>query len=141
MPTNAYDSDSGLRIPRGRQVLVLFARAFTLRCPNCGARGILRNWFHMRERCPTCGIQPEREGNDYFTGSMLFNLVLSEMVFAIAFLIYLIAVWPDVPWDAMEIVAPMMMAVAPFALFPFSKLVWLAFDLMLRPADPRELTP
>jgi hypothetical protein len=31
------------------------------------------------------------------------------------------------------------MAVAPFVLFPFSKLVWLAADLALRPADAREL--
>jgi hypothetical protein len=32
-----------------------------------------------------------------------------------------------------------MMAVAPAVLFPFSKLVWLAFDLMFRPLRPEEL--
>jgi hypothetical protein len=27
----------------------------------------------------------------------------------------------------------------PFILFPFSKLLWLAFDLMLRPLTPEEM--
>lgn len=31
------------------------------------------------------------------------------------------------------------MLFAPFALFPFSKTIWLAFDLMLRPVTPEEL--
>jgi hypothetical protein len=30
------------------------------------------------------------------------------------------------------------MVVAPIVLYPFSKLVWLAFDLMLRPVVPND---
>jgi uncharacterized protein (DUF983 family) len=139
MPTNAYDSDSGFQPAGPRRALSLFARAFTLRCPNCGTRGIVASWFRMRERCPTCGLRTEREGEDYFIGSMMFNLVLAEILFAISFVVFVVVRWPDVPWDALEIVAPLMMLAAPFVLFPFSKLAWLAFDIMLRPVDPREL--
>jgi hypothetical protein len=32
------------------------------------------------------------------------------------------------------------MAVAPFVLFPFSKLAWLGFDILLRPVKPEELS-
>jgi hypothetical protein len=31
------------------------------------------------------------------------------------------------------------MLLAPFVLFPFSKLVWLGFDILLRPVMPDEL--
>ena len=44
-----------------------------------------------------------------------------------------------VPWDLLEFGLPVLMAVSLVALFPFSRLVWLAFDLMLRPVTPQEL--
>lgn len=93
----------------------------------------------MHERCPGCGLRVEREGSDYMAGSLMFNIVLAEMIFAAVFVAYLLITWPNPNWDMLEIAAPVGMAVAPFILFPFSKLVWLAADLALRPADPREL--
>jgi uncharacterized protein (DUF983 family) len=122
-----------------RRLGTMLARALALRCPNCGSRGLLRNWFHMHERCPRCGLRVEREGSDYMAGSLLFNIVLAEMIFAALFIAYLLMAWPNPNWDMLEIAAPVGMAVAPFVLFPFSKLVWLAADLALRPADAREL--
>ena len=117
----------------------MVGRALLLRCPNCGSRGLVKSWFKMRERCPTCGIRVEREGNDYLSGSVMFNLVLAELIFAFVLVAYLVIVWPHANWDMLEIVAPLGMAVAPFVLFPFSKLVWLAADLALRPAHASEL--
>ncbi|MFN2432259.1 MAG: hypothetical protein ABR599_05480 [Gemmatimonadota bacterium] len=37
--------------------------------------------------------------------------------------------------------APVLMVVFPVAFFPFSKTVWLAFDLAFRPATWSELAP
>ncbi|HLB11129.1 MAG TPA: DUF983 domain-containing protein [Gemmatimonadaceae bacterium] len=122
-----------------RRMLPMLGRALTLRCPNCGSRGLLKNWFRMNDRCPVCGIRVEREGNDYMAGSVMFNLVLAELIFAVVLVGYLLIAWPKVNWDMLEIVAPLGMAVAPFVLFPFSKLVWLAADLALRPAHASEL--
>jgi uncharacterized protein (DUF983 family) len=122
-----------------RRIVVMLARALTLKCPNCGSRGLLRSWFKLNERCPTCGIRVEREGHDYMAGSLMFNLVLAEMIFAVLLVAYLLITWPNPNWDMLEIVAPLGMAIAPFVLFPFSKLVWLAADLALRPAHATEL--
>jgi uncharacterized protein (DUF983 family) len=122
-----------------RRMVTMLGRAALLRCPNCGSRGLVENWFRMNDRCPTCGIRIEREENDYLSGSVLFNLVLAEMIFAVALVGYLLIAWPRVNWGMLEIVAPLGMAVAPFVLFPFSKLVWLAADLALRPAHASEL--
>lgn len=122
-----------------RRIFVMLGRALALRCPNCGARGLLRNWFRMNERCPVCGLRIEREGSDYMAGSLMFNIVLAEMIFVAAFVVYLLVAWPNPNWNMLEIAAPVGMAVAPFLLFPFSKLVWLAADLALRPAHAKEL--
>jgi uncharacterized protein (DUF983 family) len=135
------ESRAGLALPRGRRAALLFARALTLRCPHCGARPVLASWLRLRERCPACGLRLERGEHDYFLGGMMFNLVLAEFIFAGVFVAVLVATWPRVPWDAIQVAAPLGMLAAPFVLFPFSKLVWLAFDLMLRPAVPRDFEP
>jgi hypothetical protein len=72
---------------------------------------------------------------------MLFNLVVAEMLFAIVFVATLVIAWPNVPWDTLEWAAPLAIAIAPFVLFPLSKLAWLGFDILLRPVTPDELMP
>jgi uncharacterized protein (DUF983 family) len=136
---NPEDVESPFAKTSSRRIAAMLGRALTLRCPNCGSRGMLRSWFRMTDRCPGCGIRVEREGNDYMAGSLMFNIVLAEMLFGIVFVGYLLVTWPNPNWDMLEIAAPVGMAVAPFLLFPFSKLVWLAADLALRPAAAREL--
>ena len=136
---NPEDVESHFAKGGTRRLVTMVGRALVLRCPNCGSRGLMKNWFKMVERCPTCGILIEREGNDYLSGSVLFNLVLAELIFAFVLVTYLLIVWPNVNWGTLGIVAPLGMAIAPFVLFPFSKLMWLAVDLALRPAHASEL--
>lgn len=119
------------RIPLTR----LFWRAITLRCPNCGSRGLFKNWFRMKERCPRCGLALERgEQHDYWLGAQMFNLVVSELIFAGALLVLVIATWPNVPWDFLQYGGVALMAIAPILFYPFSKTIWLAWDLAFRPA-------
>ncbi|MFN8572261.1 MAG: DUF983 domain-containing protein [Gemmatimonadaceae bacterium] len=111
----------------------LIARALTLRCPACGGGPVLRHWLAMREQCGNCGLALERGERDYFIGSMMWNLVLSEFLFVGAFIGALVWQWPQVNWTAIQVIAPVGTLLTPFVLFPFSKLIWLAFDLILRP--------
>ena len=140
MPNEEMLSKTGLVVPGPKRAAMLFGRALLLRCPNCGRGPVLKNWLKLRERCGTCGLRLERGEHDYFTGSMLFNFILSSLVFLGALVVIMVAAWPNVPWDALQIVLPVLMLGAPIAFFPFSKLTWLAFDLMLRPVNPDELT-
>jgi len=126
--------------PGMRRVLQVLGRAGRLKCPHCGGGPVLQNWLKMRVRCGNCGLAIERGERDYFIGSMLFNLVVSEMLFAATFVTTLIVMWPNVPWDTLQWAAPAGMAVAPFVLFPFSKLAWLGFDILLRPVTRDELS-
>lgn len=102
---------------------------------------MLQHYLKMRQRCGNCRLALERGERDYFIGSMLFNLVVAEMLFTLAFVATLVITWPNVPWDTLEWAAPLAMAVAPFVLFPFSKLTWLGFDILLRPVAPDETEP
>jgi uncharacterized protein (DUF983 family) len=126
-----------MAVPGARHLLTVLARAVTLHCPRCGGGPVRDGWFHMRASCGNCGRSLERGEQDYFLGGMMFNLVLSELLFAGVFVAVLVVMWPTVPWDGISIGAPVGMAIAPILLYPVSKLVWLAVDLAFRPErDP-----
>jgi uncharacterized protein (DUF983 family) len=127
-------------VPRMRDVVRKFARALTLRCPNCGGTRVLRSWFKLKHRCATCGIRLDRgEVDDYFLGGMFFNIVLAEVVFALVLLIVVVVMWPNVPWAGVEYSLIVAMIAAPVVLYPVSRLMWLALDLLLRPPDAAEM--
>lgn len=100
---------------------------------------MLGHWLKLHVRCPTCGLRLERGEHDYFVGSMMFNFIIAGALFIGILLAVLIATWPAVPWDAIQLGAPVLLIVLPLVLFSFSRLLWLAFDLMLRPLTPAEM--
>ena len=114
-------------------------RAARLRCPVCGGARPPASWFRMKAKCPQCGMRSERGEEDFFLGAMMFNIVLSEAVLAVLLVGLLVAMWPRVPWTFLRYGGVALMAVAPFFFIPFSRTVWLAFDLLLRPLTPEEL--
>jgi uncharacterized protein (DUF983 family) len=114
--------------------LVMLARALTVACPRCGGRGLFLSWFRLRERCPRCELPLERgEQRDYWLGGMMFNIALSELLAVIAVGAAIFASYPEIAWNAIWVGATLLMIVAPFLLYPVSRIVWLAFDLIFRP--------
>ena len=115
----------------------LFA-AFRLRCPECGARGLFTVWLRMRPRCPGCALKLDRGTPDHFVGAYLVNLILAELLFAGGLGLWLITVWPVVPWERVQLVAVVAMLVAPLFCYPFTRTVWLAADLIFDPVRPTD---
>jgi uncharacterized protein (DUF983 family) len=138
MTRREMDSHSGLELPTVGRTLRLFARAFLLRCPNCGKGPVLQHWLKLRVRCGTCGLRLQRGEHDSFTGSMfiLFTLV-GLTIYAV--LTVTLLVTDETPWPLLENGLPLVAAALIVLYFPIAKLVWLAFDLMLRPVTPEEL--
>jgi uncharacterized protein (DUF983 family) len=120
------------RQPSFRRAAKLVARALLLRCPNCGRGSVLRDWFHMRERCSVCQVWLERE-EGYFVGAMAINIVVGEFLPFFGAIAALILTWPTPPWQALQIAVPVSMALCPVILFPFSRTLWLALDWTFRP--------
>ncbi len=143
MPTDMQeremDSQTGMRIPSMREALRLLGRGFLLRCPNCGKGPVLKNWLKLRVRCGCCGIRLERGEHDYFMGSMLLNYCLTGSLLIVGIAVLVVTRWPNVPWTALQYGGPIAMIVLPFVLFPFSKLLFLAADIMMRPVTPEEM--
>ncbi len=75
----------------------------------------------------------ERGEQGYQVGSYMFAIVAAELIFAAIFLGILLATWPSPPWDALLYGGMALMVVVPFLFFPFSKTLFLAFDLTFRP--------
>ena len=97
-------------------------------------------WFGLRPACSRCGLLLDRGETDYFLGAIVFNMAFAEGLFALGLLGVLVATWPNPPWDAIYFGGIAAMVLAPILLYPFSKLCWLAFDLMFRPARPEDFS-
>ncbi len=121
--------------------LLMCSRALRRRCPHCGSAGIFASWFRAEERCPGCGLTLMRGDEGYAVGTYLFNLVGAELILALVMTGLVVATWPDPPWDLLTWASVGLMVVAPFAFYPFARLLFLAFDLTFRPARPDELAP
>ena len=121
--------------------LVMLARACLLRCPHCGYRPVTVRWWGLAPACGRCGLRLDRGESDYFLGAIVFNMAFAEGLFAVGVLAILLATWPDPPWNALYYGGIGAMVAAPIALYPFSKLCWLAFDLLFRPPRPEDFAP
>lgn len=132
-PARDANDDLTLAVPPAGTILRHLARAATLRCPSCGAGGVLRHWFRLRERCPRCDAALQRDESDFYIGAIAMNLAAAEGLFAVGLVLVLVRTWPDVPWDALETWAPVAMLATPLLLYPVTNLLWLAWDLAFRP--------
>jgi uncharacterized protein (DUF983 family) len=112
-----------------RRTTVLL-RGIHLRCPHCGGGGLFRHWLQMADNCPTCGYSLAA-GNR--VGANLLNLVVAEFILMVGIAVIVARTWPDIPWTLLQWGAPAMMVLCPLFFYPFSKMVFVAFDLAAHP--------
>lgn len=117
----------------------LFWRALHLHCPHCGGGNLFRSWFRMRAHCPACGLPLEREAGAQ-VGSYMFSIIVAELVFALVLAILLVITWPYPPWTIIQAGMIVLMVVLPVLFYPFSKTLFLALDLWVRPPSRDELS-
>lgn len=119
-------------------LLRLFGRALLLRCPACGGHPIFTNWIRMAERCPGCNLALSRNESGYSLGGFWLNMLFAEGTTILLFIGTLVATWPDAPWTLLQYGLPVLALLSPLVFFPFSKTLFLALDLTVRPASPDE---
>jgi hypothetical protein len=91
----------------------------------------------MRDRCPVCHFWFER-GEGYFIGATCVNMVAAIILPAIVYGAALGVTWPNPPWLGAGLFAALLACAIPVAFYPFARIVWLAFDLAIRPIQPEE---
>ncbi len=136
-PPSANPLGRGVIVPsehKGRTLL----RGSTKRCGVCGQGHLFHRWFRMAEQCPRCGLEFERI-DGHWTGDIGINTVVSFT--ALAFVLFggLLVTWPDPPAGPLVVACLLTAVLVPLVFLPFSKTVWLAIDLVLRPLEPGEV--
>lgn len=112
-------------------------RGAAKRCAACGQGRLFTGWFRMVPDCPGCGYRFERE-EGFFLGAYVMNLVIAQalvVLLAIVPAIVLLAGDPDaglLPVFAGGVAGAVL---APLVFYPFSKTLWVAIELIMRPAD------
>jgi hypothetical protein len=118
----------------------MVGRGLLRRCPRCGGGKVVRRWFRLQDRCPTCGHRFKRE-EGFFTGVILVNFgtTLALMwLFIIAWLVWHEATDSDAGLAPVLGGALLLAVVTPVAFYPFATTVWAALDLAMRPLEPDE---
>jgi len=118
---------------------VMFARAIRKRCPICGTGGLFTGWFRMKPACPGCGLNFNRGESGYALGAMWFNLLAAEAVTITIAITTIVSTWPHPPWDVLQYTGPAEALIMPLLFYPFSKTLFLTFDLCFRPVDIKGL--
>lgn len=88
----------------------------------------------MVEDCPGCDLRFERE-NDFFLGAYVINLGVTEGLLLVGLFAYIFAAVndPDLPVAPVVVAAVVLAVIGPLVFFPFSRTIWSAIDLAMRP--------
>jgi uncharacterized protein (DUF983 family) len=118
----------------------MLGRGLVKHCPVCGQGQLFRRWFRMVERCPRCGLRFQRiEG--HWTGDLGINTIVSFGALFVTLIVGIVLTYPDIPGVLLFVVAVGVALFVPLVFYPFSKTIWVALDLMMRPLEPDELPP
>ncbi|MDQ3571223.1 MAG: DUF983 domain-containing protein, partial [Actinomycetota bacterium] len=84
--------------------------------------------------CPSCRLRLERE-NDFFLGGYVINLAATEILLAIALMAYVVRISAEPGTSLIPVLAVglVISLVLPVLFFPFSRTIWMAIDLAMRP--------
>ena len=94
----------------------------------------------MAERCPRCGLKFERQEGT-FVGAVGMNTILSFGLLFVGVVVFFVATYPDVPAGPWVFLVALAYAPVPVILYPVSKTLWLAVELVMRPVEPDEILP
>ncbi len=120
------------------RTLRILWRALTLRCVVCGGRPVLLSWFRESPSCPVCGFRLDRSEPGYWLGSYNVNLGVTLLVVTVAIVVAIAVEWPSPHWQAITVGAVITAVVLPVVLFPFTKTLYLALDVLFRPPEEAE---
>jgi hypothetical protein len=86
----------------------------------------------MVESCPRCGLQFQRVPGQWL-GSWFLNIVLVQASVVAVLVIGVASTYPDTPIGPIFAIGLVVAIVVPILFFPFSRTIWTAIDLAMRP--------
>ena len=91
-------------------------------------------WVRMAPSCPTCGLVFGRVPGQWL-GSWFLNVCLAQTVVVLILVLGVGFTWPEPPMALISVAACVAALGVPFAFFPWSRTLWTAIDLAMRPLE------
>ena len=105
-------------------------RALRLKCPSCGICPLFKSFFATYERCQCCGLLFLRE-QGYFIGSIYVNIMLTELLIGLVFLICIFVLSASDP--KLYIILFALAVTLPVLFNRHARAIWLSFDYLIDP--------
>jgi uncharacterized protein (DUF983 family) len=118
----------------------ILRRGFTRRCAVCGEGHLFRQWLRMVPSCPRCGLRFNRLPG-HWLGSWFLNVVLVQVVVVAILIVGMASTYPETPMAAIGLIDLAAAVAVPLLFFPFSRTIWLAIDVVMRPLALEEDVP
>lgn len=131
--TRGTGHDEGVALSTG----VMLRRGLRRRCPVCGQDKLFRRWIAMVDDCPGCGLTFQRVPGQWL-GSWFLNVLLAQVLVIVILLGGSIAAYPDPPLLLLGLVGGAVTVAFPIWFFPYSRMLWVAIDLAMRPLEFEE---
>ncbi|MEZ5341535.1 MAG: DUF983 domain-containing protein [Acidimicrobiales bacterium] len=125
-------------VPQPPAKKTLFRRGLLVRCPACGDRHVFTSWFRMKPRCDSCGLVFERIAG-HWTGAIGISIIISFPLLAIVLIGSIIATAPDIKTTPIVIAGVLVGIFVPLLIFPLTRTLWTALDIMMRPLRADEV--
>lgn len=116
----------------GLSTSVLMRRGFVRHCPVCGHGRLFRAWVRMVPTCPGCGLRFQRVPGQWL-GSWFLNVCVAQAAVVLVLVVGVAVTYPSTPVVPLAVADAAVALVVPFAFFPFSRTIWTAIDLAMRP--------
>jgi uncharacterized protein (DUF983 family) len=127
-------------MPSEPSVSRMLARGCLRHCPRCGSGGLFHGWFKMKDRCPRCGLRFEREEGEFLGAYVINYAAVSTAIAVVLVLVIAVEASGRSSWLVPLLAGGALLAmVIPIVCYPFSKTVWAAIELVMKPLDPREV--
>lgn len=107
----------------------LLKRGLLLQCPYCAQANIIKFPFWIKDCCPKCGYRFAPESG-YFLGGYAFNLVGVEVIGLVVIIIILLR--SNLSLLQQEVIGIGAAVLLPIIFFPWSRTLWMAFDLSIQ---------
>lgn len=92
----------------------------------------------MVQHCPRCNLKFERVAG-HSAGALGINTVASIIVVFLVGIVGFAVTFPELPLAPLVTTVTAVAVVFPIVFYPFSKTVWTAIDLRMRPPEPSEV--
>ena len=111
---------------------LIFSRGICCRCPNCGLKGIMKDWFHLRYRCLGCGMVLQRREGDSL-GAATLNYGIVVFLFLPVCLLSGGLGW--LSWNSVIYLCLALSVISPVVLYPLSWSLWMMTYYLILPHE------